>query len=371
MSRQLSKVVFIVPYSFIPPRNGGHNAAYGFSNFLGRDTPLLVISSKDNEDTNDFKLAKAFSNRFYRYFSFWVAKRISGLILREKVKKVIFHQPFLVPLLYPFLKRHSIEFGVFVQNIEFQRFKSLGKWWWPLMYLFEKWVYKRANHLFYIAHSDFELGNAWFQKPLFQTSVVPYGTSLKEIPSDRSVARSKIDQLYNLPGNAKLVLFFGPQSYKPNLEAVRLLKDKIAPYLGEEAGIHWVICGGGMPEHEKQWFEQQANWHYLGFVEDIESVIKGADVMVNPILSGGGVKTKIIESIAYGTSVVSFYSGAIGVDESVTQHKLFIVPDDDEERFANTILDVLSKPYQVTAPSFYETYYWQQSLEPVVNWINA
>lgn len=127
-----------------------------------------------------------------------------------------------------------------------------------------------------------------------------------------------------------------------------------------------LICGGGMPTDQLRSFESYANLHYLGFVEDIEAYITAADMMINPILAGGGVKTKIIESIAASTSVISFQTGATGMDFSVTGEKLITVADHDIHAFVDHMIEVGQRGYVPTPEAFYETYFWGHAIQPAL-----
>jgi polysaccharide biosynthesis protein PslH len=51
-----------------------------------------------------------------------------------------------------------------------------------------------------------------------------------------------------------------------------------------------------------------------GEVEDAIQYIQDHDIMVVPILSGGGVRVKIIEGMALGKAIISSTIGAIGIE---------------------------------------------------------
>ncbi len=78
---------------------------------------------------------------------------------------------------------------------------------------------------------------------------------------------------------------------------------------------------------------------FAGFVPDIETYFKAADIFLNPVQSGGGIKTKMVEAIAYGTTVIATKTGAAGIDVSVCGNKLIIIPDNDWDGFSKAILD--------------------------------
>ena len=79
---------------------------------------------------------------------------------------------------------------------------------------------------------------------------------------------------------------------------------------------------------------------YAGFVEDITLYFKGADIFLNPVIEGGGIKTKVVEALGYNLSVISTKSGAIGIPTELTNGKLTIVEDTDWENFINSIYAV-------------------------------
>ena len=96
---------------------------------------------------------------------------------------------------------------------------------------------------------------------------------------------------------------------------------------------------------------------YAGFVDDIDLYFKAADLFLNPVQSGGGVKTKMIESIALGTTVISTMSGAAGIDKTVCGDKLITIDDNDWSNFVKAIVEN-SDAASPTPDSYYESYYW-------------
>jgi glycosyltransferase involved in cell wall biosynthesis len=109
---------------------------------------------------------------------------------------------------------------------------------------------------------------------------------------------------------------------------------------------------------------------YLGFVPDINTYIKAADVVLNPITSGGGVKTKVIEAISLGATVVSTSTGAIGVDAQACGPKLKVVPDAGVMAFAEAIKATLNAIETETPSSFYSVYQWDQAIKPALAWLS-
>lgn len=361
----------IVPYRFIPPTNGGHKAAFGFCDFVSRERDLICISTNNNDlGGTPFQVAPLFRDVKSKYLNPVVAWRIWRFFRREKITHCITHQPFIALLLLPVFWISGVHLMVYVQNIEFQRFRTLGKWWWRLLFLFERLVYRRADHLFFISPDDLPPAIELFGLKSERCSVVPYGTYLQAAPEGGDEARRRAIDRHGWGEDDFLIIFFGPQTYRPNLEAVERIIYKIEPPLREKADFNYrfLICGGGMPSSLRPPIEAgEGRVIYLGFVEDIESYILASDVMINPVNTGGGVKTKIIEAIALGKTVVSSATGALGVDKSACAGKLIEVGDESYEAFADELVKLQKTPSPPTPPSFYHTYYWGEAVKPVVD----
>jgi glycosyltransferase involved in cell wall biosynthesis len=66
-----------------------------------------------------------------------------------------------------------------------------------------------------------------------------------------------------------------------------------------------------------------------GEVDDATQYMQAHDVMVVPILSGGGVRVKIIEGMALGKAIISSTIGAIGID--YTEKDNILIADSTSE----------------------------------------
>ena len=95
---------------------------------------------------------------------------------------------------------------------------------------------------------------------------------------------------------------------------------------------------------------------YAGFVEDIDVYFKAADVFLNPVIEGGGIKTKLVEALGQNLNVVTTQSGAIGVPQETTGNKMKIIKDGDWAAFAEALLAGFEA--QQTSPVFFEHFNW-------------
>ena len=76
-----------------------------------------------------------------------------------------------------------------------------------------------------------------------------------------------------------------------------------------------------------------------GSVESQEEVYSAGDIVINPVLYGGGLKIKSIEAMAHGLPMVTTSEGARGLEECTSQ--CFLVADSPEE-FASAIRELVA-----------------------------
>lgn len=365
-------LAMLVPYTFVPPRNGGQWAIFGYCRYLSEAWPLVVLGVEENAPTPYFEQQALFEMRPSRYVDPRVGWRVRKCLQRENIAYLAMQHHYLGLLLWPFTIGLGLKWLVFSHNLEYQRWRSLGKWWWPLMWLSEWWVYRRADRVFFVSRDDRDAAPRAFGLPPERCVWAPFGVNqtASPPPADSRQAREAITARHGFSADERLCLFFGPQQYAPNLEAVLFLLREVWPLLPPDYRL--LICGGGLPEAYRPLLAGSANnVSYLGYVEDIEQYVLGCDLVLNPIFSGGGVKTKLIEAVGLGKTVVSSANGALGVDPADFGQKLVIVPDHDAPAFAAAIRQALSNEDLPTPPAFYARHYWGNAVRPVVDYLEG
>ena len=155
------------------------------------------------------------------------------------------------------------------------------------------------------------------------------------------------------------MLFNGIFGYAPNDTALQLLIEEIMPgLLATDPAFHLIVCGKGIPE--KFTGIKNESITVLGFVEDIQEVFLAAEIFLNPIWQGGGIKTKLVEALAKGSAAVSFESGGIGVDPGLLDGKLKLVPNLDTTLFIEAVKEIKSAVYKPTPKAFWDYFDWDQ-----------
>lgn len=357
----MKKVLAIAPYSYLPFSSGGQKLIARFFEYLGKETELTVVTVAENDFSlvNNYKATALLKKPFSRYLDTTLTKKIIALIQKEKFDFIIWEHPYFAWLAYRVKMQTGIQTIIHTHNIEHQRFRSIGKWWWKILKWYERWFFRFADHIFFTTPEDKESAIKFSNINRRKCIDLPFGMDIKEYPSDRDECRLKIIQAHNIEEGAAVLLFNGALDYKPNQDALMLILKEINPLMiKKDFKYKIIICGRGLPEHLKNLEEYTSqSIIYAGFVDDIESYFKAADVFLNPVETGGGIKTKMVEAIGFGANVVATTNGAMGMKKEVSGNKLVVVEKNDWRSFADAVVQNAAQ-INITPPAYYEYYYW-------------
>jgi glycosyltransferase involved in cell wall biosynthesis len=117
------------------------------------------------------------------------------------------------------------------------------------------------------------------------------------------------------PTAAGRLVFVADFSYEPNAEALRFLADEVLPAVWERApGARLTVVGRGL---DRVGVRPDSRIIALGFVEDLDPVYRAADVVLVPLLRGGGSPLKFAEGLAHGLPVVATTHAARLLEDGV------------------------------------------------------
>jgi O-antigen biosynthesis protein len=137
------------------------------------------------------------------------------------------------------------------------------------------------------------------------------------------------------------MLFLGSFRHDPNRVALDWFIRRVLPaILAREPGARLQIAGSEAPP-EHAYAEYSDALDLVGHVEDVRDLLERCAVFVCPILTGSGVRVKLLEAFAAGIPVVSTYVGAEGL---ARQDGELCGLADDPEGFAERVLNVLENP---------------------------
>ena len=122
---------------------------------------------------------------------------------------------------------------------------------------------------------------------------------------------------YEINGKPKFY-HIGSMNWMPNEEGIRWFIDEVLPKTVEkDPNFVYHLAGRNTPE----WLTTPNDPHVdvVGEVPDAKEFVSNHDVAIVPLLSGSGIRIKIIESMALGKTVITTRVGAEGIlyDEEV------------------------------------------------------
>lgn len=110
------------------------------------------------------------------------------------------------------------------------------------------------------------------------------------------------------PWDKPYALFVGGGFYA-NVEGMAWYAEKVAP----RAPLDTVVIGRGMDVHRTR-LEQWGGVHVVGEVDELARWYAHAQIIVAPILSGSGMKTKTAEALMHGKPIAGTAEAFEGYD---------------------------------------------------------
>lgn len=357
----MPNVLSIVSYRILPPKFGGQKGIALFNENLSRHQHLICFSIRENNPKDaPYEVLNTMGMGKFRYINPRYFFEIRKIIRLRQIACVVVEHPYLGWLGVWLKDACGVPLVIHSHNIEAERFRSTGKWWWKILWRYERWVHRKADMTFCISESDRHYFTERYGIPESKSTVITYGISWNQCPAalERMVARKELMRIHQLSLNTHLFLFNGALDYPPNSQAVIEIARQINPVF-KEFGLDYkiLICGKNLPDEVRALVDRDESIIYAGFVEDIGIYFKGADVFINPISDGGGIKTKLVEALGSNLNCVSTPNGAIGVDPGICNGKLLLSAASDWKDFAQKMRDSLEVHNSIT-DAFFTHFYW-------------
>jgi len=139
------------------------------------------------------------------------------------------------------------------------------------------------------------------------------------------------------PIHANTVFHFASMDWMPNIEALEWLLNSVwKEVLKVLPNAQLVIAGRNMPEKFKKL--NSKNLIVIDEIENSEEFYNTYDVMLVPLLSGSGLRIKLVEGLAYGKAIISTSIGAEGIPYAIGENILIA---DSVDEFSKSIISVL------------------------------
>jgi hypothetical protein len=243
-----------------------------------------------------------------RFFSVDVDIRLTRLLQKEKYDCIILESIFTSPYLSTIRRNVSTTVILRSHNVEHQI--------WDKLAIGEKNFFKRI-YLSYLSKKLYKAEiEAW--RSVDGVACISYddmqftrALSLK--PSYLLPVAMSIQEPVQMTGNDLKAYHIGSMDWLPNLEAINgFIENTLPTVLKEFPNFEFHIAGRKMPStlHEKK-INGIVSW---GEVESAETFARNFQIMLVPLLSGSGIRIKILEAFTMGIAVISTEQGIRGLD---------------------------------------------------------
>ena len=270
----------------------------------------------------DVKPVNAFLNLFTRksyhverFISEEFKARLVALLEKEQFDVVQLEVLFMAPYVET-IRQHSKAMIVLrAHNVEHKIWERIAKETkspfkrWYINHLaktlkdYELNALETVDGIAAITRKDAAFFRKYSSKPVID---IPYG-----------VYPEQFTPKYEIEGKPKFY-HIGSMNWMPNEEGIRWFIDEVLPKTVEKVpDFVYHLAGRSMPE----WLTSMKDPHVdvVGEVPDAKEFVTNHDVAIVPLLSGSGIRIKIIESMALGKTVITTRVGAEGIlyDEEV------------------------------------------------------
>jgi glycosyltransferase involved in cell wall biosynthesis len=182
----------------------------------------------------------------------------------------------------------------------------------PLLRAYKAYAYRRLRKFFderlaqagaivTISNEEQSLMQGYF--PRIPVTVLPYAIPLEDYP------------LLPPPADRAVLGFIGNYGHRPNRDALAWLLDELFPHLRAGIpGLRLVVAGKGIPGGALRAVGSDPAIRFLEDIGRLEDFYREVGVVINPVRTGRGLRTKLIEAAAFGRPIVSTRLGAEGLE---------------------------------------------------------
>ena len=202
------------------------------------------------------------------------------------------------------LRAHNVEYRIW-ETLAQGEGNLLKRWYFShlarRMKVFEKWMLHRVDGVAAITPEDIARLQA-LGCPV-PVALVPAAVEMSAFQPDPA-----------RPPQPRTVFMIGSLNWLPNLEGLEWLLREVWPAVHAELpALALHVAGSHPPAYLTSRPQGQDNVFIHGFVDSAAGFMRQYELMLVPLLSGGGMRIKIIEGMAAGKAILSTALGAEGV----------------------------------------------------------
>jgi polysaccharide biosynthesis protein PslH len=312
------------------PKRSWRFASVLLRNFLFSPYPY-ALEKYLSKPMSNWLVSQLATDRFDLVVCDFLIPAPNFLSLKTKVPLILFQHNMEAMIWKRLAESSTNPIKRFYLNNQFQRF---SKWERKLSQLFDGIITVSDDDSRY-ARDHYHLKNVRGHVP---TGVdVDYFAPRKEILADEGV-----------------IGFLGSMDWLANIQAVDYFVREIYPRIKRGLpNVRFVVIGRNPPRLILDLANTDSSITVTGSVEDVSPHLKACDLMVVPLLTGGGTRIKILEAMAMGVPTISTTIGAEGLELKSGIH---IEIADHPDEFADITIELLSDKQrrQALADTAYE-----------------
>ena len=300
--------------------------------FIDYQNTTRFESISVNTKTTVFKvlnsLFKRTSLQADRFFSKKMVQKLETVLAQEQFDVVILESIFVGNYIETIRKHSQARILLRVHNIEYLIWKRLAQQTQnPLNKLlynylstslkrFELSLFKKIDGYLPITEVDHQFFKKQF--PTLRSKPIPFAINLSSYP------------IQNHQINEEQLSFFhlGSMNWQPNVEGISWFLENVWEKVAEKyPQISLSLAGKG----NRALFAHKnlKNVHVFDFVDNAQQFMNEHDVMIAPLLSGSGMRIKIMEGMALGKPIITTTIGAEGIE--ITDRENILIADTPEE----------------------------------------
>ncbi len=280
-------------------------------------------------------LIKGKSYNLSRFRTQEITSKLTELIRSQKFDLIQFESVYSAQLYAIALQYSQAKLILSAPNVEFQLWEQYAQQaMWPKKILFNYLAKKLKEEEIRIWQ---EMDGIFTITPQVSETIVKHvDCPISTLPFFVKMNNYTLSK----PSNS-LPSFFhiGAMDWKPNLEGVTWFVNNVWQKINFTNPLH--LAGKGMDHSIFSSLMVQEH----GFVENALTFMNAHDVMIVPLLSGSGMRIKIIEAMALGKCVVSTSLGAEGIDYQANQN---IMIANTAQEFIETLIELNTHPERIS-----------------------
>ncbi len=264
-----------------------------------------------------------------RFYTSEVSQNLTELLQKENFDIIQFEGIFMGPYLELVRRYSDAKCVLRPHNIEYriwERFLNSEKNVLKSLYLqlqtrrlkaYELEIIPQFDGIVPISDADNTFIQSLVSKPILTVPCATDLTKYEEAPSEEA-------NFFHI----------GAMDWMPNISGMEWFLSAVWPLvLAILPNATFTLAGRDMPKNLL--LNKQKGVSVVGEVESADTFYKENGILVVPLLSGSGIRIKIIEGLSYGKAIVSTSIGAMGISLNNNEN---ILISDTPEGFANSMV---------------------------------